>query len=97
VFPGNCQENTSSSQQQTGEQPEDTELGKALVALCNTVRLRLWFGQDPAWTRRQLHERAAQVCSELGKPAKDFWDLVKESEELLEKKLSEQSASAPAS
>jgi hypothetical protein len=48
------------------------------------------------WSAR--YDIAAQVCSEPGKsPAKGFKDLVKESEELLEKKLAGQSASAPAS
>jgi hypothetical protein len=68
---GNCQENTSCSQQQTGEQPADTELWKALVSLCNTVSCE-WYGKysdlplhKTVLTIRQWHGGDSDLCGQL--------------------------------
>ncbi|KAL6847418.1 hypothetical protein ACP4OV_023271 [Aristida adscensionis] len=94
VFEGNGQENIS-SHQQNGEQHEGSKLHEALVSLCVAVRF-IWIDRDPDLTSR-FNEIAERVCSEQEKPVKNFFDLVEEIKELLEKMKAEESANAPSS
>ncbi|KAL6847419.1 hypothetical protein ACP4OV_023272 [Aristida adscensionis] len=76
---GNGQGNTSSSDQQHGEQPEACKLQSALNELCRIISER-WCGKDPD-VRTQLDEIAAKICLEQQKPVKDFQALMKEAKE----------------
>ncbi|TVU49885.1 hypothetical protein EJB05_01224, partial [Eragrostis curvula] len=83
AFPdSNAQENTS-SRQQKGEQPKAKKVLRALVDLCRKIWLE-WYRRDTDLTRR-LDEIAEKVCSEQGKPVKNFEELVDQAGELLNK------------